>query len=277
MKTKLVRYVYNHRALPKRLLSILFPKPVLLQLNGFKIYVRLDDWAVGARIAINRVYERQVTQEIRNFLKPGIVFADIGSNIGYYTLLAAASFGDSGRIIAFDPSKANCDLLKMSVAANGFKNVEIHTQAVADIEGVVGFDMDDSNGMINKSPAQSAYQVEAVRLDHVLRNEKRIDLIKMDVEGAEGLVLIGADKLVQTHHPVIFTEFRPPALEFTSDMSGIDFLDRLRALDYELSVIHKKSGAGRVPQTNAEIMECYRAASPSHIDLVAIPRQFRTR
>ena len=158
MKTKIIRYLFKHRALPKSLLSKIFPNPVLLKLSSFKMYVRLDDWAIGARIAVNRVYEKHVTQEMLRWLKPGVVLVDIGANIGYYTLLAATHLGDTGKIIAFEPSEESCDLLKMSIEKNGFKNVAIYAKAVADINGVVGFRMDDSNGIINKeAPSTSTF------------------------------------------------------------------------------------------------------------------------
>lgn len=273
MKTRLARYLFTHRTLPKRIISRLFPRPILLNLNGVKMFIRLDDWAVGARIAINRVYEKHVTEEIRRFFRPGAVLVDVGANIGYYTLLAAPHLGAAGKIIAFEPSLDSCALLKMSLEKNGFKNVTIHAKAVADIQGIVGFNPDDSNGLINKeNPNICAYQVEAVTLDDVLNGEERIDLIKMDVEGAEGLVLKGMEKLIQTHHPLIFTEFRPPALESRSGMNANEFLDRFRNAGYQIHVIHKNQGVNVQPQSNEEILACYEAARPSHLDLKVAPQ-----
>jgi ubiquinone/menaquinone biosynthesis C-methylase UbiE len=116
MQRNMVRFIYNYRAIPKRLISVLVPNPVLLDLGDFRIYVRLDDWAVGARIAVKRTYEQHITKVIRSYLKPGAVFIDIGANIGYYTLLSAAHVGDTGKVIAFEPSSNNCALLEMSVS-----------------------------------------------------------------------------------------------------------------------------------------------------------------
>jgi FkbM family methyltransferase len=274
MKTKIIRFLYKYRAWPQAFISKIFPKPVLLKLSGFKMYVRLDDWAVGARIAVNRVYEKHVTQEMLRWLKPGVVLVDIGANIGYYSLLAATHLGETGKIIAFEPSKESCNLLKMSVKRNGFKNVAIYAKAIADIDGMVGFHMDDSNGIINKElSGASAYQVEAVKLEHILRAESHIDLIKMDVEGAEGLVLRGAENLMRTHHPIVFTEFNPPSIASTSNMTADDFLNRFRSMGYELHVIDKDKGASQRPQSNQEILNCYEAVKPSHIDLLAIPQK----
>src|SRR5689334_16156257 len=109
MKTQLVRYIYARRMLLKRLLPT--RRPVLLRLGGFKLYVRLDDWAVGARIAVRRRYEPYVTAALEPLLKPGAVLVDIGANIGYYTMLAAARVSPTGKVIAFEPSAENCELI----------------------------------------------------------------------------------------------------------------------------------------------------------------------
>ena len=73
------RSLYAHRALLKRLIFI--RHPILLTLADFKLYVRLDDWAVGARIAVRRTHEPHVTRIMRPLLQPGTVMIDIGANI----------------------------------------------------------------------------------------------------------------------------------------------------------------------------------------------------
>ena len=109
LRTRLAHFVYSHRSLIKHF--ILIRRPVLLKLADFKIYVRLDDMAVGAWIMAKHGYETHVTEVMCTFLKPGIVFVDIGANIGYYTLLAASRIGHEGKVIAFEPGNNNCTLL----------------------------------------------------------------------------------------------------------------------------------------------------------------------
>src|SRR3990172_3951145 len=104
--TRLSSFVFLHRALLKRLIPV--RRPMLVKLKEFRIYVRLDDWAVGARIAVKRSYETHVTAAMRPLLQPGMVVVDVGANIGYYTLLAAARVGPGGKVIAFEPGSENC-------------------------------------------------------------------------------------------------------------------------------------------------------------------------
>jgi FkbM family methyltransferase len=271
MQTKLIAFVYAHRSRLKRLIFI--RRPILVALPDFKMYVRLDDWAAGARIAVKRTYERHVTGAMRPLLRPGMVMVDVGANIGYYSLLAAARVGPAGKVIAFEPGEANTALLQMSAQANAFQNIVIHTLAVADVDRTVGYTMDDSNGSIYPQDARlGQLQVRAVRLDDFLQDEPRIDLVKMDIEGAEGLALAGMRQLLLRHHPVLFTEFNPNALQATSGIPAEVYLNSLRELGYALHVIHRPQGQNPAPQTNAEIMRAYSDYGSDHLDLAAYPQ-----
>lgn len=269
--TSVGRFLYTHRALLKRLVCI--RRPILLTLADFKLYVRLDDWAVGARIAVRRTHEPHVTRVMRPLLRPGTVMIDIGANIGYYTLLAASRVGSTGKVIAFEPSVENCALLHRSLQVNDFENVVLHNVAVADTARVVGFRMHDSNGyIIPDHPPTSSEHVQTVTLDHVLGDEPRIDLIKMDIEGAEGRALQGMHRVMQRCHPILFTELNPSALQAVSHMTPEEYLNRLRAFDYVLCIIHRATGQPATAQSNAQIMHAWVESKLDHVDLVAYPQ-----
>lgn len=271
MMTKAVKFIYKHRSILKRLIPL--RHPLLLHLADFKIFIRLDDWAVGARIAVKRNYEAHVTQLMKLHLQPDMVVVDVGANIGYYTLLAASKVGYSGKVIAFEPGIQNCNLIKMSLAANNFRNVVVHSCAVADLDGEVGFNMDDSNGSINhRNPAESTYQVQAVQLDSFLEAEPRIDLIKLDIEGAEGRAVKGMQSLLQQHRPIIFTEFSPKALEKNSGVTPEQYLNILFGLGYELYVIDRTRGKSAQSQSCEQIMIIFNNSTSDHLDLIAIPQ-----
>ncbi len=269
MRAKVVRWIFARRNFFKRFLFI--RRPVLLKLNDFKMYVRLDDWAVGARIAVKRSYEPEVTRAMREALKPGMVMLDLGANIGYYSLLAASRIGPQGKVIAFEPGRESCDLLKLSLDANGFRNVTVHNCAVADINGVVGFGVDDSNGAISRDdPAKSQYQVQAVKLDDFLKDEPRLDVVKIDIEGAEGRAIQGMQGLLTRHRPIVFTEFFPAALQQQSAISGEAYLDLLTGLGFRLAIT-RLEGTASEPQTREQIMQAYAKTTSDHLNLVATP------
>ncbi|MBK9711206.1 MAG: FkbM family methyltransferase [Kouleothrix sp.] len=260
--------MYKRRALLKRFIFI--RRPVPIRLARFTIYVRLDDWAVGARIAVKRSYEPHVSRAIDALLRPGMVVVDVGANIGYYTLLAATRVGPAGKVIAFEPGESSCDLLRMSLRANRLDNVQLHAYAVADAAGTVGFGMDDSNGRISRDdPLRSPYQVPAVALDSFLKDEPRVDLIKMDIEGAEGRALRGMRDLVRRHRPTIFSELSPRGLEVASGLTAPAYMDQLRGLGYDLHLL-RRGGAAEGPLTNEQLLSAI-SGGADHIDLMGRP------
>jgi len=270
----LARLALRYRKPLKRLLPV--HSTVLLSLADFKMYVRLDDWVIGARIAIRRQYEPHVVAAMKPFLRPGAVIVDVGANIGYHTLMAARHIGRAGKVIAFEPATENCNLLARSLAANGFHNVTIHAAAVADVSGFVGFRMDDSNGAIDPEPGQNPgypEQVPAVTLDACLGEEPRIDVIKVDVEGAEGRALRGMEATLAKHRPVLFVEFTPGSLEARSRMKPREFLSRLEALGYGLRTINRDHGAGQLAESEPQPLASAASSDRGYVDLLALPME----
>jgi FkbM family methyltransferase len=269
---RMARMVFAHRAGLKKLIPV--RRPVLVRLPDFSIYVRLDDWAIGARIAVRRRYEPHVTAAMRPLLRPGGVFVDVGANVGYHTLTAAARVGPTGQVIAFEPRRDNCDLLAMSLKVNSFDNVIVHRLAVADAEGLMGFAMggDSNGGILPGTPADSPHQVQAVTLDAFLADAPRIDVVKIDIEGMEGRAHRGMRALLRRHRSAVFTEFTPCALGWRSGISGEGYLDELRSLDYLLFVIDRTAGPS-LPRNNAEIMSQLARTDLGYLDLLARARE----
>ncbi len=207
MITRAARLALRHRAVLRRLLPL--RGPLLLRLPEFRLYVRLDDWVIGARISLSRTYEPHVAREARALLRPAMRVIDLGANIGYYTMLAAAHVGPSGSVLAFEPDPANGALLARSVAANGFRNVTLVPCAAAGATAAVDLLLDDSNGRLVAAGTPGARRVQAVALDQLLGPDHPVDLIKMDIEGAEGLALAGMGRIIAASRPTIISEFSP--------------------------------------------------------------------
>lgn len=271
LKTRMGRFLYAHRAMPRRVLTVLAPGPVLVDLGDFRMYVRLDDWLIGARIWLRRSYEKYVADVMRPLLKPGDVMLDLGANVGYFTLLGASRVGDRGHVLAFEPSAGNCALIEASARENGFKNIVLYQKAVGERAGTVGFEPEDSNGKILRGARNDKTRVEMVALDECLSAQARVDLVKMDIEGAEALALAGMTRLLTRFHPVLFSEFHPAALAETSQIQPEAYLGALRALGYQLFVIDRERGLRAQPSSDTEIFKAYQDSPYEHIDLVAFP------
>ena len=267
--SQFVRAAYDHRQLFKWLIPT---RPMLVKLDGFSMYVRLDDWAVGARIAVKRRYEPHVVAVFRQLLAPGAVVVDVGANAGYYSLAAAARVGRAGQVYAFEPGAISCRLLERSAAANGFANVQVFECAASDSEGLVGYGMDDTNGRItHEAVAQSAVQVRSVMLDRALSGLRPVNVMKIDVEGAEARVVRGATEMIRRDRPAIISEFCPFGLRLASRVEPGEYLHLLRSLGYELRVIPGR-GPVPAPQGDARILEQVDGEGPEHhVDLLATP------
>ena len=127
----------------------------------------------------------------------GETFVDVGAFIGLYTVGVAFRLSGSGRVIAFEPDGSNFSLLQEHVRLNGIgEQVDLHQTAVSDKDGSASFLANGSSEARLVSDPKQASTVEVVTLDRVLAG-KRIDLLKVDVEGYEELVLRGAEKLLR--------------------------------------------------------------------------------
>jgi FkbM family methyltransferase len=269
MMTHAARMVLRHRSVLRRLLPL--RGPLLLNLPEFKLYVRLDDWVVGARIALRRTYEPHVARQARALLRPSMRVIDLGANIGYYTLLAAARVGPTGSVAAFEPAPTNAALLARSVAANGFSNVTLFPCAVASAKTTVNLLLDDSNGRLVGAGTPGARRVQAVVLDDLLGPDYPVDLIKMDIEGAEGMALAGMRRIIAANRPTIICEFSPPALRVVSKITPEEYLAQLRAPGYSIYVIDRARGLSLRPESDAEVMAHLVGNASEHLDLIARP------
>jgi FkbM family methyltransferase len=251
--------------------------PLLVETETFKIYVAPSGSPVASPVIEGRPYEPHVVAAIRRWLKPGMVFVDVGASIGYLSLVAAREVGSEGKIICFEPDPYNCKLLYLSAKVNEFANVEIYPFAIADKSRNVIFDSMQGNGVIsdfdvNLESTPMRFVVRAMPLDQVLRDEESIHVLKMDVEGAEYMALRGAANTLKQHRPVIISEFSPAGLRNVSGVSGEEFLRLLIDEGYDISVLGFDTGVIDCGDDIAKVLRCYSEMLTSHIDIMAIPK-----
>jgi len=152
-----------------------------------------------------RKFEVEVCNFIKKVLCPGMVFFDIGANIGFYTIIAGTILKGSGEVHSFEPSKREFNRLTRNVVLNELTNVHLNRVAILDRESERSlFICDDTRAAYNSvytvthpDAADAVICKENIRcttIDAYARNGniKKIDLIKMDIEGAEFLALKGS-------------------------------------------------------------------------------------
>ena len=155
---------------------------------------------------------------LRRLVQPGMVVADVGANIGLLTLLLAWAAGPSGKVIAFEPEAVPRSNLEKMKHLNGLAWVEVRDQAVGEKPGRLTFHVSDIIGhsslyALPEAEEARTVEVEVVRLDDVAP-AKRMDVVKIDVEGAELDVLAGMKGLIAKNPDLaIVAEFGPEHLK----------------------------------------------------------------
>jgi len=182
-------------------------KRFLLDHHGAKMYRQLSPSPIHWDIALG-TYEFWKTRLFSTLVQEGMTFLDIGACEGYYSILCARLMNDKGRVLAFEPDPRNSRWLRSNVEANGYKCIEVLEYALSDSEGRTTFYPGGGVGSLVHTPSPLAnfqtpsdpFAVRTRPLDSVLSeaNIKNIDLMKIDVEGADLLVLKGARHTLET-------------------------------------------------------------------------------
>lgn len=149
---------------------------------------------------------------LQDLISPGDWVIDIGANVGHYTKRFSELVEAHGRVIAFEPVPTTFSLLSANVQLFAHPNVSLINAAASDKLDVVGMSMPKfSSGLYNyyqahlSSTEGNALSVLTISLDSLSINQ-RIALVKIDAESHEYFVLIGMQKLIKKHHPVLIIE-----------------------------------------------------------------------
>lgn len=205
-----------------------------------------------ARLILVGHLDVPVQEAMRRTVPPGGVVYDIGANVGFFTVLAARMVGDGGRVLAFEPIEAAATLAREAALRSDLADrVEVRTAAVGASSGTARMCSVAAGGIWShmstvREPHPLTIEevdVPLVSLDDVIAaGAPPPDVIKLDVEGAEGDVLRGAQRLLAEHGPTIVCELHD---------TNAEVADLLEAAGYTLEPID-----GSVP---------VREAGPSHV------------
>ena len=152
---------------------------------------------------------------VRGFVKPGDTVWDVGGNLGFFTFTSAVQ-SKGGKVVTFEPDISLAYLLRKTADANPDLNVSILPLAVSDQDGTAQFNiaerarstnfLAEASGSTQTGGIRRTITVPTVRLDTVLAWFPAPDLLKIDVEGAEHLVLRGMLHLLATIRPIVMCE-----------------------------------------------------------------------
>jgi FkbM family methyltransferase len=237
----------------------LSPKIVLRSIscggNSFVLWLRVNDpshydLARGA-------YEAVVVKWLQESLKSGDTFFDVGANVGFYAVLAAGLVGPAGLVVAVEADPNVAEILADNFRANHLTNARVVSGAVTDHAGTVRLGRAPASGWtgLYYGKPDEWINVPAFTGDGLVKSLQtgKIDAVKIDVEGAEGRVLVGMTELLAKARPYLLIEIHRTHPGVEDQVLGIlaahhfetETLDRVDATMHVAAKRSVKAGTDR--------------------------------
>jgi len=191
---------------------------------GHKLILDGRDLSLAPHLILDGYWEMWISRVFQALLKPGMTVVEVGPNVGYYTVLAAAQVGATGRVIAVEANPQMAKLLRDNLSINGqldrtriveaaaySEETELEFKCFRDHMGNSSLFADD-NTAARFADQLDTLQVPAVTLDSVIASGQRVDLIKIDAEGAELHALRGAARILTENPDVLIIAEHSPDL-----------------------------------------------------------------
>ena len=220
-------------------------------LEGYRMSI---DWN-RFRSFVYGTWEPEVFRAVAATVKLGMTVIDIGAHIGYYTLLFAKCVGPKGRVVAFEPVPANFELLKRNIQLNELPNVQTFSQAVFSRNEEIILTVPDElrysgDASIYHGRGTKQFRVPAIALDTFCDSSGLWPhIVKMDVEGAEYDVFMGAKKTIGRFRPKLLIELH----HFDGNVAAHPVPDLLTAWGYRIQWIERSEMTSHILATSAAV------------------------
>ena len=180
--------------------SVLRQRYVIKRFPNFRMYLDLEDNGISRTLAIAGSREEDQIAILKRELRNGMTVVDIGSNVGYYPLLASTLVGGTGKIYSAEPSPQNFELLSKNIELNSLSDM-IHALpiGISNSTGKAIFYLHQQANLHTLNPKKyhdfkesvhfDELQIDVVAIADFMRDKEPIDLIRMDIEGHEVEVL----------------------------------------------------------------------------------------
>lgn len=217
---------------------------------GAKMLVDTRDAAIAPWLVLDGLWEPHVTAWMQSTLQPGQVFVDVGANVGYFTLLGASLVGPGGRVVSVEAHPTLAEVLQRNVVINGYYGfVTTHNKAAwsettelefhirAHFAGNSSVGTIDAEGLKRLGDTERAVRVEAVTLDDLLADLPRVDVMKIDVEGAEVHAFQGLTRILDSNPGItIMFEWARAQIESVGDTPQ-DLADLVEGLGFKFRLL----------------------------------------
>lgn len=220
--------------------------------DGTKMFVDARDISIAPHLMLDGVWEEWTERVLRQLLEPGHAVVEVGANVGYFTLIAAHEVGATGSVIAFECDPVLAQIVRDNIEINGLQKIaRVDERAASDRDGTATFyatDRHRGNGTLlagleqvpsNAHDARAAIDVQTTTLDTAL-GDARVDLLKIDAEGAETAIFRGAAALLEGGRvATIVAEWYPAYVHAAGD-DPRTVLEAFAARGYAFSAIDMK-------------------------------------
>jgi len=233
---RLALWLYQRLTAPDTEVTVTLDRTLRITLRS-RIWVDYNIYCLG-------FYEAPLAHFFIRSLQTDSVVLDVGAYIGQYTLLAA-KYAPAGRVIALEPHPESYQRLQSHICLNRLSNVRALNLAAGRTPGrsslVSSDQFSDSRLLPTNRSGDSVIDVEVLPVDQIVREAAlpRVDVMKIDVEGAEGQVLRGAQETLSQFHPLLIVELdRERERAFGDEPEKV--LDYLRNLGYAFYALRRR-------------------------------------
>lgn len=233
----------------------LFVSSLAGDLGGARFHCDMSD-EISREVCLTGLYEPPVSRVIRAHLTAGGCMVDAGANWGYFSLLAAPAVGPAGAVLALEPDPRQFAALRRNIDLNRFDQVTAVPQAAAGragravLQGYADASANKGVSRLNPTPAprtddRRTFTVDCVSIDDLTATRPSVDLVKIDVEGAEDDVLEGMRAgLSSRRYRAIMLEMHPILLRAKS-VDPERVMQTLAGYGYHGATIDTSPGAYR--------------------------------
>ena len=157
------------------------------------------------------VFEHHSTLLVKKLLRPSDVVFDVGANIGYYSVLFSKLVGEAGKVYSFEPTRHYRSFLEQNILSNELKNIEVLDFGLSNKFEQMDISIGESSATLHWVSLQSPQKTELItikKLDDIINtlNLKKINFIKVDVDGHEPFFLQGAINTIEKYDPAVLLE-----------------------------------------------------------------------
>jgi FkbM family methyltransferase len=244
--------------------------------TDLRLEVLPGDAGIGRELRAFGVHEPILTHALRHEIAAGETVVDIGANIGYYTLLLRKAVGDSGRVVAIEPSPDNYRQLLSNLALNEFTNIDTLHAALSNSEGVSTLHISSKSNWCTLLPrTDSEYRgtepVQTLTLEGVAQSFglTSMDAVRMDIEGYEFVAIDGIKPALQRFRPRVYMELHADIAPSSESVDA--FWDALDAIDYAVDWIVPRCLDVNIPSYVSEVARYgWRYGTPDLLDRFSV-------